>query len=331
MTALSTKQRVIDLEAGIIMAVTDLHGDWQAYQRYRDLFLTLQAQGKADYFVLMGDLIHRPRPEHDGSLPMVLDALALQETLGSRFIYLCGNHELPHIYHFTLQKGEDLFTPRFEWAMGEHRETVITFFRQLPFYVRTKAGITLSHAGAAAELTAVKGVEKLFNWSHQQVLQDVIALIPDEQRPSLRRAMSQRNQLPYDQMVYDYLAVTGPDDPRYDDFLIGTITANTHRDFEILWSALFTRNEQQYGMSYYPLIVKTTLEAFSTDYHPQHVLVSGHIDCRNGYKVIANQQLRFASGKHAQPNHAARYLLFDAEKPVKTAETLLATLNRIND
>ena len=50
--------RVIDLEAGMAMVVTDLHGDWDAYQRYRDHFLDLRANGRADYFILTGDLIH---------------------------------------------------------------------------------------------------------------------------------------------------------------------------------------------------------------------------------------------------------------------------------
>ncbi len=54
--------RVIDLEAGMAMVVTDLHGDWDAYQRYRDRFLDLRANGRADYLILTGDLIH-----HEGS------------------------------------------------------------------------------------------------------------------------------------------------------------------------------------------------------------------------------------------------------------------------
>ena len=58
-------KRVVDLEAGIAMVVTDLHGDWDAYRRYRDKFLTLRANGRADYFILTGDLIHHEGMEDE--------------------------------------------------------------------------------------------------------------------------------------------------------------------------------------------------------------------------------------------------------------------------
>ncbi|MDX1523080.1 MAG: metallophosphoesterase family protein, partial [Anaerolineae bacterium] len=61
------------------MVVTDLHGDWDAYRRYRDRFVALQAAGKADYFIFTGDLIHRESlKEPDKSLEIVLDVIALQ-------------------------------------------------------------------------------------------------------------------------------------------------------------------------------------------------------------------------------------------------------------
>ena len=90
--------RLWSLEAGTAMVVTDLHGDWDAYRRYRDRFVDLQANGEADCLIFTGDLIHRENPdEPDQSLEMVLDVLALQASYGPAIIYLCGNHELPHI------------------------------------------------------------------------------------------------------------------------------------------------------------------------------------------------------------------------------------------
>ena len=91
------------------MVVTDLHGDWDAYAHYRDRFLTLQARGRADYLIFTGDLIHSDRlPRDDRSLDIVLDVLRLKEVLDERVIYLLGNHELPHLYGITLQKGDYL-------------------------------------------------------------------------------------------------------------------------------------------------------------------------------------------------------------------------------
>jgi hypothetical protein len=43
-----TFPRLWSLKAGVAMVVTDLHGDWEIYQRYRDRFVDLQAKGQAD-------------------------------------------------------------------------------------------------------------------------------------------------------------------------------------------------------------------------------------------------------------------------------------------
>ena len=133
---------IVDLPGGIAYVVTDLHGDWQAYSRYRDHFLALYHRQQADYLVLLGDLIHGyGPPEEDASLPMVQDVMTLQAELGhDRVIMLLGNPELPHIYGVTLSKGDQMFTPRFEWSMGEARAEIIAFFKSLPFVIRT-AGV----------------------------------------------------------------------------------------------------------------------------------------------------------------------------------------------
>ena len=327
-----TKQwrRVVDLESGIAMVVTDLHGDWDAYQRYRDRFLMLRAQNSAHYLILTGDLIHSygGSAERDRSLDIVLDVLALKAELGDHLICLLGNHELPHIYTITLQKGGDLFTPRFEAAVGEHRPRVVAFFESLPFYVRTKAGVTVCHAGATAAISTQNGVKRLFNLSHRHILQQAASSITPAERPLLMRALRETSNMTYYEMVRTYFAVDGLDDPRYDDFLIGTI-ASAHPEFELLWSALFTRNEYEYGQHGYSVLLNNMLQALSADFHRQRVLVTGHIDCKGGYKLVTEQQLRLASAKHAEPRQAGLYLLFDMEQPVKTAVELLPRLGSV--
>ncbi len=52
-----THFRLWSLDAGMAMAVTDLHGDWGAYQRHRDRFVDLEAKGRADYLIFTGDLL----------------------------------------------------------------------------------------------------------------------------------------------------------------------------------------------------------------------------------------------------------------------------------
>ncbi len=322
-------QRVVDLTEGQAMVVTDLHGDWDAYQRYRDTFIQLRAQDQADVLILDGDMIHASAPaEQDKSLEIVLDIIRLKEELGDNLIYLLGNHELPHIYTITLQKGEELFTPRFEFAMGDNREKIVSFFDSLPFYVRTPGGVSICHAGASTALGETNGIERLFNFSHQEILSRTRAQITQEERPSLIRAMRKMHGRTYNEMARKWFAVTGLDDPRYDDFLVGTL-AMSDKDFELLWPAMFSRNEKEYGDNSYQVLLNTMLQALSASFERQSVLVTGHIDCQGGHKVVNRQQLRVASAKHALPREAGLYLLFNVRERFETAADLAPNLRSV--
>ncbi|MCA9943268.1 MAG: metallophosphoesterase [Anaerolineales bacterium] len=99
-------QRIVDLTEGQAMVVTDLHGDWDAYRQYRDTFFQLRELGQADILILDGDLIHASAPaSQDKSLEIILDIIELKKELGDSLVCVLGNHELPHIYSITLQKG----------------------------------------------------------------------------------------------------------------------------------------------------------------------------------------------------------------------------------
>jgi hypothetical protein len=320
--------RVVNLDAGLAMVVTDLHGDWDVYRRYRDRFLALDAGGRADYLIFAGDLIHSEgHPEDDRSLDIVLDLLALREELGERLIYLLGNHELPHLYGITLQKGTHIYTPSFEAALGHHRSAVIGLFDGLPFYVRTRAGVSICHAGAAPELQEPDAAARVFDYSHRRVLDEVAAVLPSEERDSVRVGLSRWSGEPYEEMARTHLAVSGPEDARYDDLLIGFI-ASSHPDFELLWAALFSTNEFDDGMKAYGVSIDALLFHLSAGYHEQRALVAGHIGCRGGYALISDRQLRLASATHARPPTSGQYLLFDTESPVQR-DDLLAGLGSV--
>jgi hypothetical protein len=311
------------------MVVTDLHGDWDAYRRYRDHFLTLQARGQADYIIFTGDLIHSDGPpQADRSLDIVLDVLALRESLGEQLIYLLGNHELPHLYGITLSKGKHVYTPRFEAAMGEHRQTIMSLFDGLSFYVRTRGGVALCHAGAAAELTPPGTLARVLRHSHRQLRETAAALIADEKRPALRAGFAKLSGEPYDYMARHYLAASGPGDPRYDDLLVGFLVSS-YPAFDLLWAALFTRNEQQYPRQDYAIFLDALLRDLSNGYHRQEALVTGHVPCQGGYTLVTDRQLRLASGPHAHPYPSARYLLFDVARPVRRADELLERMGSV--
>ncbi len=312
------------------MVVTDLHGDWTLYERYRDVFLELQARDLAHFLIFTGDLIHSEGPPaEDRSLEIVLDLMTLKARLGPTLIVLLGNHEMPHIYHVTLSKGDRVYTPRFERAMGPDRERVLTFFRQRPFVVRTAAGVTICHAGAFPQATDPHAIAHLERFSHEGLLNRVEAQIPPGQRPALRRAVGEMTGVAYADLARTYMGVDSPADPRYDDYLLG-IFAGYQDEFKLLWSALFSRNEYDGGMKAYTQQVEAMLARLSQAGTVQRVLVTGHIGARNGYRILARgQHLRVASGSHAHPYRTARYLLFDTGRPAPAAEALLPGLGSV--
>ena len=144
-------RRVIDLEHGTAMVVTDLHGAWDVYHSLRDRFLEQHEKGKIDRLIICGDLIHgEGSDETDSSLEMLLDVMSLQVELGSdTIIMLLGNHELPHIYGLSLARGPIQYTPGFEAALtrlDQHyrsvyrRKNVLDFWRGCPSSFAQKPG-----------------------------------------------------------------------------------------------------------------------------------------------------------------------------------------------
>jgi hypothetical protein len=319
-TLTKTHPRLWSLEAGRVMIVTDLHGDWDAYRRYRDRFLFLQTQGLADCLLLIGDLIHADDPHSDQSIEIVLDVIALRKTFGDAVIYLCGNHELPHIYGMSLARGEHAYTPDFEKTLTEAnvRDQILPLFESLPFYIRTRAGVSITHAGAPSIIGEPAVAHKLFEWDHRAILEWANNVMAGEDIDHLRRGFVQRNNnVPYHLLADYFLAVSDKSDPRYNDLLRGYIAGNHPDFFTILWPALFTRNELEYGLSDYRIFLDTLLQALSHNYTPQHILVAGHMAVKHGYQIIAEQHLRLASATHSHPKEDGLYLVFDAARPVK--------------
>lgn len=336
-------QRVVDLNDGIAMVVTDLHGAWDVYRRLRDLFLSLQAKGEVKYLILCGDLIHSEGPdEADASLDMLIDVIALQNDLGkNKVIMLLGNHEMPHIYGLTLAKGSVEYTPRFEamltrldqrYKAPHSRKSINQFLAGLPFFVRTKAGVLLTHAGASPDVASAKHVERLLQVNHYALIESADKELKKFDIASLQRGYSHFTGLSYEDQAKRYLAVTGPDDPRFNDLLRVLFLSGQHTDFDLVWNTLFSQNELEVGELVYQRTVKNFLQYFSeVSPHEQRVLVAGHIGVKDGYAEVGKQQLRLASYTHAFPKRSARYLLLDCEKQVKTVSDLVPGLKFVFD
>ncbi len=324
--------RFLDLTDGVAMIVTDLHGDRDAFARYVTRFHDLHAAGDVQRLIFLGDLIHGyGPPQHDKSLSIILDVIALRDRLGpDTVIMVLGNHEMPHIYGASLAKGDLEFTPRFEHALGGHRETVLTFFDSLPLAVRTAAGVMLNHAGPAVEV--IDHVERLRTFTHQDILSDADwTLAQADDLGSYYQQYGAVHDLPYDEAARHYLAITGPDDPRYNHLLRAFIIAHRSEDFQLLWDALFTQNEIGLAEFAYLQVVQAYLKAFSADAPaPQHVIISGHIVTpMGGHALVNRHHLRLSSATHARPREAGNYLLLDCAKPVRAANELLTGLGTV--
>ena len=331
-------RRIIDLNAGTAMVVTDLHGAWDVYRRLRDLFLTQRAKGSVDYLVLCGDLIHSESTEEfDASLEMMIDVMTLQAELGAdRVIMLLGNHELPHIYGLTLAKGAIEYTPRFEAALTRldqrfrspfRRRDVTQFLAKLPFFARTKAGVLITHAGASSDITSAQHVDRLCSINHQDLIDIADGELKKFDISSLQRGYSHFTGISYEEQARRYLAVSGPDDPRYNELLRVLFLSGQNNDFDLMWNTLFSQNELEDGEASYLKTVKNFLQYFSENSpNEQRVLVAGHIGVKDGYAEVGKQQLRVASYAHAFPKRAARYLMLDCETPVKTSSELVPRL-----
>jgi hypothetical protein len=322
--------RVVDIDTGVAMVVTDLHGDLPLYQRYRDVYLELHRQGLAQTLIFTGDLIHSEGTgAADGSLEIILDLIQLEVTLGNRLVVLLGNHEMPHIYHVPLAKGKFVYTPHFEAVLGRHREAVLDFFRRRPFFVRTAAGVTICHAGAFPEAGDPGSMSRLRAFSHTHILGEVEEELADVHRPALRTAIESATLTPYPELARLYCGVESIENPRYDDYLVGVL-AGFRDDFKLLWSALFSQNEHAGGMGAYTGQVRDLLNDLSRDYRPQRALVTGHIGCRNGYRIVAGGlHLRVAGGAHAHPPASAKYLLFDTGQAIDKTKDLLQGLGSV--
>lgn len=316
--------RVVDLDQGSAFVVTDLHGAWEPYARYRDHFLALREQGLADSLIFLGDVIHGyGAEEEDYSLAILWDIMQLQSELGPQtVIMLLGNHELPHIYGVSLSKGNIEFTPRFEHGLGEYRPYVLDFLMSLPFCVRTLGGVMLTHAGAIASIATPQVAQWLLTFSHQALLDEADKLLNREDVVSLIGSTLHIGLAEYDRMARHYLAVSGPDDPRYYDLLRGFIIGNL-KEWQNLWDFFFNQCEVGTSAVFYRKVLDRFLEVYSTPEMQERVLVTGHMSANNGYAVIANQQLRLASWAHAVPRESGRYLLFDVAEPVGAAADLL--------
>jgi predicted MPP superfamily phosphohydrolase len=282
---------VVDLPFGKLMIVSDLHGNALDFRQILTVYAALKREGKADHLVFLGDLIHGyPGKRKDSSLEIIQELMRLRANQsGSDVICLLGNHEMVHIYQIPLQGGHLEFTSWFENRIRGRRETIVRFFMQMPFMLRTKGGVLLNHAGASNRYKSneVFDLEGFKNYKHQGDFTDHIKNI-DSYHPNIGA-----------------------------DFL-----ETAEGDF--LWDVFMNGNERQYGDEY-PDLVDDLLRFASADRKdsPLTRLVSGHIGVDYGAEIVGPRKLRLCTSAGCLRDLEKKYLLIDAAKTYAHARELL--------
>jgi len=136
---------------------------------------------------------------------------------------------------------------------------------------------------------------------------------------------------PYEEEAAYYLAIQGPDDPRFAHLLRAFMISRQSRTFQMLWDTLFTMNETGLAEWVYLQICQQFLAALSVGAPgEQRVIVSGHIVTPLGGYVLVNRcHFRLASATHARPREAGRYLLLNCASPVHAANDLIGCLGSV--
>jgi hypothetical protein len=188
----------------------------------------------------------------------------------------------------------------------------------------------VAHVGPSPAAALPAGREVLAEFDHRALIEAADAGLAKRPLAELKAEYGRLTGGSYDEDAAYFLAVTGPDDPRYRDLLRVLALDRREPAFGVLWETFFSRNERGVSQNVYASVVARFLETWS-DGAPaaQRVVVSGHIPVAGGYQIIAERQLRLASRAHAHPDRAGLYLLLDCAAPIQSPEDLVSHLESV--
>lgn len=286
--------RLIRISSGKILFASDLQGVLYDFEQVLLKYAELRREGEADFLVFGGDVIHAYPGYDDDSLHLLERLMSISEEDPS-IIYLMGNHELAHVLHWRLRKGQLDFTEELESRMGGAREEFIRFLSDRPFGLMTRGGVMMLHTGPSELLGSLKLNEEadleLWDWFWNV---DFHKTLPNGPTPL---------------QVFD---------PEFGRKLL------TYRHGRILWEAFMNKNEYQYDD--YSNILRRYLANFQglVSY-----LVSGHIPVSSGAKNLYERQLRICSGYGAIDDSRKKLLLVEADMIYESLGALQSGLIRL--
>jgi len=292
--------RIVDISDKKLMIVSDLHGNQHDFNRVMNRFHHFKQQGEVDQLIFLGDIVHSFNYKKDASLN-ILNTLIEKgaNEPGSEIVCLLGNHELVHLFHIPLRKGNWEFNKGLEWKMAKDREPYHRFFCNMPVAVRTAGGVMINHTGAGP-------------FYSEQRLQDnglFGAFLREWQFDGVVKQLFTDDVI--SQMRHKYLPESGCR-------LMETQTG------KVLWETFMNGNEHQYDAGQYENYVLDLLNYYSWDRldKPMQMVVSGHIGEDWGISLIGSKQLRICSSAGCSLDLEKKFLIVDAQKEYLSMDEL---------
>lgn len=338
LTKTMKNQKVVDIDSGRWIVAADLHGNLEDYEQLKKIYNQKKSAGEIDGLILAGDTIHAYNCE-DKSKEIIDDLISLTNEDSNVYVLL-GNHELAHIHNFTFGAGHHEFTKDLELAIKDERAKYVEFFKSLPVYVRTKGGVTISHAGASKQ---ANNIEDVINMNHEDIIQENkenFEQLSPEDKERFKILLEQNLYgMTYTEALKVFRGITLKDSEKDDSLLQGEFFHKSHLlkkhpdkeeqpnpDMAWLGDMLFNINESAYGHLGYLKVIEDFLKNVSEDCDPQNLIVSGHIHSKAGFAIFEDKNLRITSSAEIQDPAAKTLLIIDAKERYSSARDLANNL-----
>lgn len=293
---------------GKVIVASDIHGNLRDYLQIQKRFASLRDQGKVDSLLFLGDLIHAYGDYEDRSAEILDDLI---DSRDPDVQVIMGNHELGVLYHLNYFKPgfpEGLsFVERFEQSILGRRKKYIDFIREMPYAIRTPAGVTFTHAGPHLKFGMPHDndeYKRLSEFSHDSFLRD----LKEKFEPLLDEDGS---PIQLDDSEFT---------PEIGEQFFDSGTGH------YLWNLMFNADELKYDPYQYGMVVDRFLLALSKESAKQQFLVTGHLPAEDGYETLGGKLLRISSSYGAKDDANKMLALIDSGKTCESMDELISGL-----
>ncbi|PCJ20348.1 MAG: hypothetical protein COB02_04760 [Candidatus Cloacimonadota bacterium] len=287
--------RVLKLKNSRLMLVSDIQGHQKDFDQVIKVYQQLKKQDKVDYLVFCGDLMHGYPGYEDKSDELYIQIRFLQKKDPS-IIFLLGNHELAHIMHWELTKGDINFTHDLEVKIKPQRVSFSNYLSRLPFAIITDNGLLINHTGPSIYLSNIRDSDLFENIKAQDWYDNL-----DFQKEYLIEG--------------DLLEKWKPN---YGASLMQKPSA------KVLWETFMNKNEYEYE-DIYESILDGFLNTMSK-IKDCHLLISSHISEGKGFKIVNDKQFRLCTSHGAKSDADKKYLLVNTQVSYVNALSLESCL-----